>query len=87
MKGAKTMTRTKENAISDFMEMISHSWTWNRLTEDEKQRFSNSIYSTKVKGNYSQRWEVLHGFYSFFLEGVGYKPIGWRETDENAPQF
>lgn len=81
------MTKTKENAISDFMDMISHSWTWNRLTEDEKKRFSNILYSIEVKGTYPQRWEALNNYYGFFLEGIGYKPIGWRETDEDAPQF
>ena len=81
------MTRTKETAKADFIEMIGHSWTWARLTEEEKKRFSSTIYSSKVKGTYSQRWELLNSFYRFFLEGCGYKPFGWRETDEDTPQF
>ena len=85
------MTRQKENAISDFMDMISHSWTWNRLTEDEKKRFINILNSIafrgELKGTYRQRWDIMNNFYTFFLEGCGYKPFRWRETDEDAPQF
>ena len=81
------MTRQKENALADYIKMISHAWTWNRLTEEEKKRFTNNLNSVKLRGTYLQRWETLNNLYYFYLAGIDYKPSGWRETDEEAPQF
>ena len=29
----------KENAIKDYLAMIKQSWTWSKLTEEEKECF------------------------------------------------
>ena len=48
----------KENAVSDYMKMIKESWTWEKLTEEEKTNFEKSVlWSLEQKiivGNYKQ---------------------------------
>lgn len=71
-----------ENVVYDYFdETISKSWTWERLTDDEKERFKNCIDFSKIKGTARQRVEMLNMVYAAFLKGVGYKPIGWREAE------
>lgn len=76
--------KNKNNATTDFINMILKSWTWEKLTEQERNRFltllSEERFSKKrIIGTYKQRYEILNGFYEMFLEGCGYKPDGWRE--------
>lgn len=77
------MEKIKENAKNDFIEMIQNSWTYNRLTENEKENLKdvfNSIRADNIlKGTYKQRWEILNGIYFSFLQALNYKPVGWRE--------
>lgn len=75
--------KDKEQAVKDFVAMISDSWTWERLTFNERERFLDLLSTerfTKLRiiGTYKQRWEALQGYYEMFLEGCGYKPTGWR---------
>lgn len=78
----------KENAVYNYFNtIIVKSWTWERLTDDEKERFKTCIDFIRIKGNQRQRVEVLNMVYSAFLHGVGYTPTGWRETDPEAPLF
>lgn len=78
----------KENAVYNYFNtVIVKSWTWERLTDDEKERFKTCIDFSRIKGNQLQRVEVLNMVYSAFLHGVGYTPTGWRETDPEAPLF
>ena len=49
----------KENAIKDYLAMIKQSWTWSKLTEEEKECFetflaSHPMVEHGVRGNYSQ---------------------------------
>ena len=73
--------------FDDYCNMIFKSWTWERLTKEEKDRFLGFIYDFKkeIKGTYNQRWNQLHLLYHSFLIGLNYKPIGWRE--EEKPTF
>ena len=76
--------KLKENAQADWTSMIIKSWTWARLTNEEKNRFgdevSKEINRKKViVGSYRQRWEILNALYSMFLEGCGYNGMNWRE--------
>lgn len=75
--------QTKNNAKNDFMEMTEQSWTWARLTSEEKLRFCKSLDWAKVSGNYEQRWQQLQSIYYVFLEALMYEPIGWREPITN----
>lgn len=83
------MTKTKEDATKDFLEMIKNSWTWNRLTEKEKEQFMKAWETvtvcwtgngeSAVKGTYRDRWRVCNALYHMFLTGVGY--------DTNDPRW
>ena len=77
--------KTKENAIYNYMVMIKQSWTWERLTTEERVAFIDTVnWATDrgIKGNYEQRWDILQLMYHTFLNALGYAPIGWRETEE-----
>lgn len=75
--------KNKENVLNDYYKMIINSWTWERLTEDEKTRFTNLLASARIKealkGTYRARWNILNALYESFLIALEYKPIGWRE--------
>lgn len=82
------MNNETQNAVYDYFNtVISRSWSWERLTDDEKERFKACIDFSRITGTKHQRIKVLNMVYSAFLHGVGYKPIGWREPDPEAPQF
>ena len=70
----------KENMIVEnyFQKVIKNSWTWEKLTEEEKQRFINMGVFGRIKGRDEQRVEWLNSIYMAFLYGLDYKPIGWR---------
>ena len=66
--------------------VIKKSWTWEKLTEEEQRRFIDMNVFDRIKGNDKTRIEWLNTIYHAFLYALGYKPIGWRETEE-VPQF
>ena len=72
-----------------FQNVIKKSWTWNRLTEEERRRFVDMDVFDRIKGNNKTRVEWLITIYDSFLSALGYKPIGWRETEEEKqmPRF
>ena len=78
----KDRTDALEDVVYNYFEnVISKSWTWQRLTDDERKRFESCIDFSKIKGTARQRVEMLNMVYAAFLQGVGYKPIGWREAE------
>ena len=81
--------KDKDNAVCDFYEMVKMSWTFDRMTEDEKQNLRLVFYDAHefVSGTYNKRWEQLHGMYNAFLHALGYHGGNWRETDADAPLF
>ncbi len=72
-----------------FHNVIKKSWTWDRLTEEEKQRFTDMNVFDRIKGNDQTRVEWMQTIYQSYLTALGYKPIGWRETEEEKemPRF
>lgn len=69
--------------VSDYIErVIKKSWTWEKLTDDEKKRFLAMQVFDRIKGNDATRIEWLNTIYSAFLDALEYKPIGWREAPE-----
>ena len=83
------MEKNKDIAYQDWINMIQQSWTWERLTEDERTKFLEQLdnrcvraYRSILKGTYSQRYDILNAMYSFYLDGLGYKPQGWRIPKE-----
>ena len=73
-------------AVEDyFQNTIKKSWTWERLTKDEQQRFIDMNVFDKIKGNDQTRVEWMNTIYQSYLIALGYQPIGWRE--EETPKF
>ena len=85
------MGKEKEKAYNDFFEMIKISWTFQKLTEKEKENLRDVLFSVRLdnalKGSYKQRRAVLDAVYFAFLKGLNYEPIGWRENGEIYPKF
>ena len=75
-------TLDKNRAIPDWDNMIIKSWTYTRLTADERRDFAHVILDNlnAIKGTYKARWKLLNELYSHYLSGLGYKPVGWRES-------
>lgn len=77
------MERLKENVFKDHYEMIKNSWTYAKLTNEEKERLNLLVYDNcvrkSIKGTYNQRYEMLNILYRAFLLGVGYNDGNWRE--------
>jgi hypothetical protein len=75
--------KNKENAVNDFMQMTKESWTYARLTENERFAWEESVSwavdHKVISGKYSQRYEILNALYYTFLLGVGYTGWKWRE--------
>lgn len=74
----------KENTVYDYKLMICKSWTYNRLTEEEKAQWENVTEWVQnqgmVKGTYKARWNIMNAIYFAFLRGVGYdNSMNWRE--------
>lgn len=74
----------KENALNNFLTMIYHSWTYDRMTEEEKENFKKLVFDDvrvqdALKGSYNQRWQFLQAIYSAYLKGLGYTDFNWRE--------
>lgn len=81
------MDKNKDNALNDFINMIVKSWTYDRLTEKERERCMEALRETTLKGNWNCRCEILHSVYNAFLLALDCKSIGWREDAENIPLF
>lgn len=74
----------KEQVFNNFVEMIKNSWTYNRMTETEKERCIHVLLDNRtqndIKGTYIQRWKALNTVYNAFLMGLGYDGFLWREN-------
>lgn len=76
------------SAVEDyFQNVIKKSWTWERLTEDERKRFIGMNVFDRIKGNDRTRAEWLCTIYESFLTALDYESIGWRKIEEEIPQF
>ena len=77
------MNKNKENAQTDWTDMIVKSWTWAKLTKEERNKFGDELNKETTKkiisGTYKKRWEILNVLYSMFLEGCGYNGGNWRD--------
>lgn len=81
------MTRIKENVINDFQQMIYNSWTYGKMTPQEKHQWAEVLDHLKIvnvlKGTYNQRWETLQAIYHSFLLALNYN-CNWREKESEA---
>ena len=79
--------RNKEAARSYYTDVIKSSWTYARLTDGEREALAEVLKESTPVGTFLQRCDVLAMIYAAFLAGLGYRSIGWRETDPEAPKF
>ena len=53
------MNKNKENAQTDWTDMIVKSWTWEKLTREERKKFGDELNKETTKkiisGTYRQR--------------------------------
>lgn len=86
-------TKPKERAVCDFVGMIQHSWTWDRMTDEERQKLLSLYYDDPgckkaIVGSYDQRWRVCNAILRSYLSGIGYNGFRWREKyPERVPSF
>ena len=82
-----------KDAYTDFLTMIERSWTYGRMTDEEKRRcmeaFSWALEQGAIKGADKTRWMIMQAIYNAFLQGIGYDPFHWREPEAEtaAPMF
>lgn len=83
------MKKDKMQAITDFKKMIFNSWTYDRMTRDERERLAlalDGVQAHEIKGNYNARIAALNLAYNSFLLAIGYTGFKWREKHpENIP--
>ena len=72
-----------------FLKMIHNSWTWDRLTEQERLLCEWSLCNFPLVAFREKRhmWDALQHVYETFLRAIGYKPIGWREPSGENTTF
>ena len=72
--------------LIDFINMIEESWTYNKMTIDEKKRLNNvfnDIRTSKLlKYDDKHKWEILQAVYASYLQGIGYDNFNWRCDDK-----
>ena len=75
-------TEKAYNEINTFLSMIRESWTWQKLTDLEKEWFKNELYFSLVldviKGSKNPQ-DTIQAFYHMFISALGYKPLHWRD--------
>ena len=84
------MKKPKEKAFPDFLEMTRNSWTYQRMTEEEKCRCEKALRSASsldIQGSYSQRCGALNAVYYGYLLGIGYTGALWREPHPEEIPF
>lgn len=74
------------NIIYNRMKVFENSWTFNKLSREEKEKFYHIFTSDEIKnsltGTEKQIIQALNVIYSAFLTGVGYNGYNWRETEK-----
>lgn len=75
----------KEEVLENWYNMIKKSWTYAKLTKEEKQRLDNVITSYQLEktllGNKDHKYTILQTIYYSFLVGLGYNSPTWREEE------
>lgn len=86
--------KDKENIVNNYNRMTVESWTYGRMTQEEKDKWNKLLETNRIletlKGTYNQRWEILNSIYYAYLLGIGYDSPNWRSTKEELetmPQF
>lgn len=84
------MEKRKENVIQDYQQMIYKSWTYEKMTPQERHQWAQVLDHLEItnvlKGTYNQRWETLQAIYHTFLLALNYT-WNWREEKESEVAF
>lgn len=81
------MTEKLDEVIGKyFQNVIKNSWTWQRLTEEEKHRFVKLNIFSEIKGNKDTRERWLSTVYTGFLAGCSYDGLRWRDKEEDKEE-
>ena len=81
----RKLPETKENAIYHMIDMFCQSWTFAKMTDDEKSRCMESFMWAKeqklLTGDYHQRRRQCYAIYNAYLAALGYVGGGanWRK--------
>ena len=85
-KDVDALPRNKDTALLHFCAMICRSWTFERMTHDEKERCISTLWWTAnqnaLRGNFGAMWIVMQAVYNAFLSGLGCDGSKWREGKE-----
>lgn len=77
------LPRDKDNAFLHGLSMFCRSWTFGRMTDDERERCINSFLFANdqgmIKGTFTDRVQIMNAIYHAFLQGIGYNNFNWRE--------
>lgn len=80
--------KKQSNVVENyFQNVIKKSWSWEKLSNEERQQFIDINVFDKIKGNDQTRIEWLNTIYQSFQAALDFKPIGWREEVKDIPQF
>ena len=85
-KDVDALPRNKDTALLHFCAMICRSWTFERMTQDEKERAIKALLWANelgfIKGSFDVRYGTYHAIHNAFLSGLGYNGPEWREVNE-----
>ena len=82
--------KDKSEAIKDFKAMIGKSWSYGRMTQDEREKLAavfDSAQAEEIKGDYATRWAALQLAYRAFIGAIGYNGMKWREPHPEILPF
>lgn len=72
-----------QEAYNDSVEIFERSWTFDRMTEAEKENCRKAlrfpVEQDLLKGSYKDRRGTLTAVYHAYLLGIGYTDFNWRE--------
>ena len=77
----KIQKMVQDNLIKkEYQDMTEQSWTYEKMTEEERKRWRKALEHAHLRGTRQQRWEIMNDCYFSFLEALEYEPFGWREN-------
>ena len=62
----------KDLAYPMFRKKMEESWTYAKLSDQEKQTLDKILNEVPLRGNYQNRYDLLVCVYNAFIYGAGY---------------
>ena len=79
--------KNKNDVLDDFIEMMKSSWTYEKMTNNEKIKLIDVLNDVRtqeaLKGTYYNRWHILQAIYHSYLIGIGYTDFNWRDKNDD----